>query len=169
MVFFARLFQRAGISALCMMLVLSCRSPKPRQWEIQEILTQTPCFNAGRLLLPPDPPTSLLELEILRNHSGIRCYLNLHSIEAMPCSEDPACTCLEILFENQEPWVVYPYLLGGGQRLLLPGEAADVLIQALLEESSFTIRMGGGELFVISNQFAAVYEKLLSIGMDDGA
>lgn len=150
----------------CFIFILGCRSPLPRQWEIQEVVTKSPHFNAGRLILPPDPVHSPLSLEILRNSSGIRCYITLLTGEATPCAEDPSRTCLEILFENQDPWVIYPYLLAGHQCLLLPGEAADVLIQALLEESSFTIQLGYDRLFVIPNQFASVYEKLLSLPIE---
>lgn len=144
----------------------SCSSPKLRQWEIQDISTQVPSFNAGRLLLSPDPPSSPLELEITRNCSGIRCYINLLTIEAFPCSEDPSRTRLEILFEDQEPWIIYPYLLAGQQRLLLPGEVADTLIQRLLDNFSFTIQIGDQRLFVIPDQFISVYEKLLSLPIE---
>lgn len=160
------LAQRA-LMALCLITLLGCSSPTCRQWEIQEILTKTPRFNAGRLLLAPDSDYSHLEMELVRNRSGIRFYLNLLFLQAPPYEDNPAYTTLEILFEGQEPWVVYPYLFAGGQRLLLPGDVADCLIQALLDNISFTIRIGRSQLSVVPTHFATLYERLLALPIDE--
>ncbi len=153
--------------ALCLCCLSACSFSSCRQWEIQEILTKTPCFNAGRLTLNPDSDCSYLGLEITRNRSGIRCYLNVLFLQAAPSPDDPNRTRIEILFEDQEPWIVYPYLLSGGQRLLLPGDCADVLIQALLDDRSFTIKIGRVNLSVIPTHFEAVYSRLLALDIEE--
>lgn len=158
--------QRA-LLALCLCCLSACSSTSCHQWEIQEILTKTSCFNAGRLILAPDSDCSFLEFEITRNRSGIRCYLNLLFLQASPFPDDPNRTRIEILFEDQEPRLVYPYLLNGGQRLLLPGDSADVLIQALLDDLPFTIKIGRANLQVVSTNFEAVYSRLLALDIEE--
>jgi hypothetical protein len=130
---------------------------------MEDIVAKTPHFNGGRLILDPDSDHSHLELEIIRNSAGMRFYLNLLFLEALPCQEDPKRTCISIQFEDQEPWNAYPYLLAGGQRLLLPGDVADTLIQALLNGQSFMIQMGRTQIHVIPTQFVKTYERLLKI------
>lgn len=160
------LVQRA-LFALCLTFLLSCSSPTCHQWEIQEILTTSPCFNGGRLLLAPNSDYSHLELELLRNRSGIRFYINLLFLYAPPWQEDSTHTCLEIIFEDQEPWVVYPYLFEGRQRLLLPGEVADTLVQALLDGYSFTLQIGRYKIEVVPDHFSTVYDRLLALSIEE--
>lgn len=114
----------------------------------------------------PDTNYSHLELELVRNRSGIRLYLNLLMMVAPPCREDPSRTKVEIIFEDQEPSTVYPYLLEGGQRLLLPGDAADFLIRLLIEDNSFTLKIGRSQITVIPDNFSIVYEKLLALPIE---
>lgn len=157
------IFAQRAIPALCLIILCSCSAPKCREWEIQENLTQVPTFNAGRLILTPDTNYSHLELELVRNSSGLRFYLNLLLMEAHPMREDPTRTKAEILSENDEPELIYPYLLEGGQRLMLPGDSADTLIQRLLEDNSFIIKIGRSQITVIPDNFSKTYEKLLSL------
>ena len=131
------------------------------------MLTKHPCYNAGRLLWHPNSDFSYLELEIARSRTGLRFYVNLLFLQAPPCEEDPERTRLEILFDNQESWVVYPYLFEGGQRLLLPGEIANVLIQTLLDERPFTVRLGRNSLDILPANFASLYETLLSLPIEE--
>ncbi len=151
---------------LVLLSVCSCSSSVCRQWEIQKVLTKHPCYNAGRLLWGPHSNFTYLELELARSRTGLRFYVNLLFLQARPCQEDSERTCLEILYDNQESWVVYPYLFEGGQRLLLPGEVADVLIQALLNGRSFTVRLGRNCLEILPANFASLYETLLSLPIE---
>lgn len=161
-----RLSQRA-LLALCLMLCFSCSSPIIREWEIQENVTQSSRYNSGRLLLCPDTDFSYLELEILRDSSGIRFFINLLFMVAPPLADDTTRTSVEILFDQYDPWTIYPFLLEGGQRLLLSGESADILIKALLEEESFTIQVGRNKINVIPNNFQTTYSQLLAIPIEE--
>lgn len=158
--------QRAAI-ALCLISLFSCSLSPCRQWQIQEVLAKYPCFNGGRLTLASDSDCSYLEVELIRNRSGIRFYINILFLQAQPLQDNPSHTRLEIVFEGQDPWVVYPYLMEGGQRLLLPGEIADPLIQALLDDCCFTIRMGRNQVNVISDNFSLLYQKFLAITIEE--
>jgi hypothetical protein len=160
------LAQRAFI-ALCLLSLIGCSISPCRQWEIQEISTRIPCFNGGRLILGPDSNYSHLELELNRSRAGIRFYINVLFLQAPPLPHDPNRTRAEILFEDQEPWVVYPYLMAGGQRLLLPGDVADVLVQTLLDGYSFTIRLGRNQIEVVPNRFSVLYARLLALKIEE--
>lgn len=162
------LFVQRAFFALCLISFLGC-SPPARQWVIQDILTQIPCFSSGRLILGSDSDYSHLELEIVRNRSGIRFYVNLLFLQAPPLQSDPTRTRLEILFEGQEPWVVHPYLFAGGQRLLLPGDVADILIQALLDDQSFHLQIGRSSISVIPDHFSISYRDLLALPIEEAA
>jgi hypothetical protein len=160
------LAQRAML-ALCLAIPTACSRPACRQWEIEEIVTQNPCFNGGRLILSPDSDYSHVELELIRNASGIRFYINLLFLHAMPWNVDHTRTCVTIQIENQDPWTVYPYLLEGGQRLLLPSNVADILVQHLLDNQSFTIQIGHNQTNVLSHNFLKVYRQLLDLSIDE--
>ncbi len=160
------LAQRA-LLALCLISLFSCSGPCCRQWEIHKILTKYPCFNGGRITLCPDSNYSHLELELVRNRSGIRFYINLLFLQAQPWKEDPTRTRVEVLFEDKEPWIIYPYLLEGGQRMLLPGDIADTLIQYLLDDYPFSIKIGRTQIEVITDNFATVYGYLLALPIEE--
>ena len=161
------LFVQRAFLALCLIFLLGCSASTCRQWEVQEIITQIPHFNGGRLILGPDSDYSYLELELIRNRSGIRFYINLLFLKAPPWQDDPTRTSMEIIFEEQEPWIIYPYLLEGRQRLLLPGDNADVLIQAMLENKSFILKMGRSQISVVPDNFFVAYERLLAIPIEE--
>ena len=161
------LFKQRASLALCLIVLLSCSVPSRHQWEFQEIVTAFPRFNGGKAILGPSSSHSHLEIEIQRNSSGLRFYVNLLFLQALPKLDDPSRTSLEILFENQEPWIIDAYLLAGGQRLLLPGEVADVLIQNLLNESSFILKMGRSQIEVLPDHFLSAYTRLLNVPIDE--
>lgn len=153
------LFSQRALTVLCILLLSSC-TPACRKWEIQEIMTTRPCFNAGRLILGPSSGTSNLELELVHNQTGIRFYINLLFLQAQPSKDNPSLTKVEITFENDEVWIISPYLLEGGQRLLLAEDDAERLIQSLIEGCTFTIRIGRSQITVIPDNFLNSYEKL---------
>lgn len=159
--------QKVLLSTFCLIVPTSCSTTYCRQWEIQEIITHTPCFNGGRLLLNPDSSSSPVELELVRNSSGIRFYINLLFLQALPWKEDPSRSCITIQFEGQEPWSVYPYLLEGGQRLILPADVADILIQALVDEIFFTIQIGHKQTSVVPTNFIKAYKQLLDLSIEE--
>jgi hypothetical protein len=159
--------QRALLALCLLLLLLGCSTPTCREWEIQEIVTQTPSFNGGRLILGPDSDYSHLELELVRSSSGIRFYINLLFLQALPWQDDPTRTCISILFADQEPWIVYPYLLEGSQRLLLPGDVADILVQSLIDDLSFIIQIGRSQISVVPTNFIKAYQRLLDLSIEE--
>lgn len=158
---FTHFLQRAFL-ALCLVLS-ACSNVKVREWEIQTNITKSPCYNSGRLLLNPENGCPYLELEIVRSASGLKAYVNILFLKALPLLDDPERTEMVICFENAEPWVIYPYIFAGGQRLLIPSEAADCLIQTLQEGHSFTIKIGRYQTTIVSTAFTKVYKELMKL------
>lgn len=161
------LLSQRAFFALCLIFLFACTTTTCRQWEIQEIITKTPSFNGGRLILGPNSDYSYLELELIRNRSGIRFYINILFLQAPPLQSDSTRTSMEIRFEEQEPWMIYPFLLEGGQRLLIPGDCADFLIQALINNHSFVMQIGRNQINVVPDNFFIAYERLLSLPIEE--
>jgi hypothetical protein len=151
------------LTLLILLTLTSCSSLYQRRWELQENTTPTPKFNSGRLILPPDSDCSNLELEITRTCSGTRFYVNLLSLQAPPLKDNPSRTRLRITFEEQDPWDIDPFLFNGGQRLLLPADVAEILMDALFQGRSFTVSIGRSSITVIPDQFCEEYTKFISL------
>ncbi len=156
--------QRIAILCACFHLT-SCSTPC-RQWQCQKIVACSPRFNSARLFLPPDCENPRLDIEMIRTSSGTRLYLNILFLKAPPCKEDPSRTTIEILFEN-DTRLMYPTILQGGQRLLLDGQDANLLIQTLLDGNAFTIKIGRHELTIVPDQFEIKYDELMSLPIEE--
>lgn len=152
---------------LCILVFLSgCNAPTCREWIFNDVITSCPSFNSGRLLLQPDNVFSYLEVEIVRSQSGIRMYINILLMEARPCEDNPQKTKLEVIFPD-ETLTIYADILKGGQRLLLPGEIADLLIQKLQDDECFTLQVGSKKIEVVPDRFQESYNKLLQLEMEE--
>ncbi len=103
---------------------------------------------------------------MMRTSSGTRLYLNILFLKAPPCKEDPSRTKIEVIFEDSTR-PIYPFILQGGQRLLIDGEDANLLIQTLLDGNSFTIKIGRHELAIIPDRFEASYDELMSLPIEE--
>lgn len=151
------LFQRA-VSALALLTLTSCGT-QPRQWGCHEIRTHSPQFDSTRLILESDSSMSPLEVVFVKSYSGLRMYINLLKLEAPPHTDNPKRTTIDITFEDEEKITIYPYLLKGGQRILLPMEITEHLIQRLLDGQSFTISLGPREIKIIPANFNDFYKE----------
>lgn len=91
-------------------------------------------------------------------------YINILFLQAKPCEADSSRTEVQVMFEGEEePWIIYPIVFEGGQRLLIPNDVADYLIQALLVECPFTLKVGRFETVIIPKGFKKAYEGLTKI------
>jgi len=153
--------------ALILLTLTACNSPKIcREWGFEANMACKNTYNAARIFLDAEKEYDYLEAEIVRTCSGVRFYINNLFMQASPCLEDPSKAKVQILFDCQEePWIIYPLILRGGQRLLLINEDANFLIESLLEGQSFTIKIDRYELNVISESFCERYQALLNINI----
>ncbi len=163
-----RLFFKRAFIALILFQLTGCASNKVnREWIFQSNPTSKNLCSGARLLLNAEKEYDYLEVEIVRSRSGIRFYINILFMQAFPCTEDPNRTTIEICFEEEEePWMIYPLILRGGQRLLLPQEVSDYLIENLEQGRGFVIKAGHYQLQVIPETFAERYQEMMQITID---
>lgn len=159
---------RRAFIALVLITFTGCNTKVSRDWNFQANLTKRPYYNGGRIFLEPEKEYDYLTIEIVRSRSGVRFYLNILFLQATPCSEDQTKTKVEVFFENEEkPWVIYPLILRGGQRLLLPTDASNYLIQVLLEGQSFDFKVGNYRTKATVNTFEECYQALMKIDIEE--
>lgn len=157
--------QRA-LSALCLIMLSSCSSKTCREWDVQTNITKCPLYSSGRLILSPESDQTNIELEIVRSYSGLRMYINILFLQAQPLPDDPSRTKAEIYFEGEdEPWTIYPFILEGGQRLLLPDDVAEYLLSVLEAGSTFQIKIGRYQTAIITDSFDKAYAELLKVSI----
>lgn len=149
------------IAALCFLLI-GCSS-SCRQWILWGTITHDASFNSGRMFLEPEKLGSQIEIEISRGASGTRMYINLLILPSAPLPNDPSRTAVELIVGDQEPRVFYPYRLLGGQRLLVPDEITEEIIQYLLDGESVVIKMGRNKVQVVPDNFEKSYDGLMAI------
>jgi hypothetical protein len=148
-----------AVSALFLFLLNACNTEE-RLWNFEDHASHYAPYSSKRLILNPESQTSHLEVELVKSHSGLRMYVNLLLFEALPLENQPKRTSLNIILDDGEEMTVYPYLLQGGQRLLLPEEISDLLINQLLCEHSFVISVGNKKTTVVFANFTELYDKL---------
>lgn len=141
---------------IALLLFLTGCAPYCREWVLDSYISKNPRFASARVYLPPSSPSDHLELELCRSASGYRLYLNILLFAARPLEEDSQKTEIEIS-TLEKSWTAYPYILLGGQRLFIPSETADELIQLLLEGISFTIKIGRLETEISPSNFRELY------------
>lgn len=163
-----RLMQRA-ILALCLATCsTSCLSTASRGWIFLEVKASHPCYNAGKIILKPEKEYSYLEVEIVRTSSGLRMYLNILLMQALPCQDNIKATEVVIILP-QETLTFIATLLEGGQRILFPPEITNLLIQTLLNDLTFSIKLGANSFTVIPNQFEESYSHLMQISIEQNS
>jgi hypothetical protein len=158
-------FKRALCCALPL-FILSCSTPC-REWYFQQIVTDNPCFNSGRIILDAESSTSQFEVELSRSSLGLRMYINILLFEACPWSKNPALTCVDVILDNGKAIKIYPFILKGGQKLLLSEDATAYLLEKLVNGESFTIVMGRRKSKVIPDNFIVCYEQLMALPIVD--
>lgn len=89
----------------------------------------------------------------------MRMYVDLLQLQAPPDPTDPAQAIL-IITTNDRSYPISAYRFEGCQRLLIPSDSADELIDLLLNGESFTIRVGTYQSDVIPAGFEPAYSAL---------
>lgn len=158
--------QRAFIALWCLFLY-SCSNPVCRQWIFLDGNVNNPIYNSGRMVLNSNAKTPRLELEIDRGQTGISIYVNVFLLTVPSLAEDDRRASIDLILEDGEIITFYPYRLEGGQRLLMPSEATEYILDLLMNEVSFSIKLGRNQLDVGPDNFQKSYEALMKIPIRD--
>lgn len=129
------------------------------QWEIETSITR-PCSNhLGKIYYPASSEYAGLELEISYLNQKTVAYLNVFSIELEGVDGKIPVT----LTSKDRSETFTAFILKGGQRILLPSEACNAIIQALSEETEIQISVGRYEQSFPSTNFSNVLGELMMI------
>lgn len=143
-------------------ILISCSSKNQQQWQIDRTVVSNKDYNSGKLSLPAINPFCGLELELVRGSSGTRMYLNAFSLPYPSNLDDPTKT--EVMLSiDQQVYVIMADRFQGGQRLLLPADAASLIITALRNDNLVDITVGRYSARIISTRFAELYAQLNKI------
>lgn len=135
------LFQRIATPSISLFFALVSCTSKQTTWEVSETRTRHTAHQAFKLSHKPDNIFRGMELEFVRTASGLRSYLNVHSLKF---AEDIAHTKKTeiVLISNGNERHYLADRLEGGQRLLLTPEAQDFLLNQLAENHSVRVVSG---------------------------
>jgi hypothetical protein len=132
------------------------------QWKEEETLTTCFCYNSGKIFLRPPARQGSIELELTRGTYGLRLYVNIFSLEAQPEECDPTKTM--VIFDvGDDSITIFGDLLEGGQRILLPPNATQWVINLLNSDQEFVVHVGRYSSTIISTGFTEAYQKLMDI------
>ncbi len=143
---------------LLLFLLSSCYKPSP--WAFRQIRSEETSFNSTKLTYASCDSVNEIDLEFLHHQDLVRAYLNVHSRPVPPSNEDPK-GALVIIKAGTEEWRFMAYRLEGGQRLLLPQEATDLLVDLLKNLKKVTLSMSGYRTTIDPEDFPHKFDTLL--------
>lgn len=155
------LLRKKGIYALFLLILFSSCSPSCRNWLQEDATAAYPCYPMGKLYLPPQSQYCGIELEFVRGSDGLRTYINVFSVPIPEDACNPGKAVLCILVD-EEPHPVFVDILEGGQRCLLPPEAASIILTALSQGCSVQLKISRYSETLISDNFIPLYCELMN-------
>ncbi len=94
-----------------------------------------------------------LDVEIIRTSEDERVYVNIHGLPLPPCPTIAIQTTIEGQIDNFQA-----YVMEGGQRLLLDEESSQIILDALWEENSVSLKVGSYSKEFLSDNFPELYQ-----------
>lgn len=103
-----------------------------------------------------------VQLEFVRNRYGIKAYLNIFCGQVPPLQNDPCKVWVGLRIADEEVKTVIAERFTGGQRILLPMDATDEIINALNRGEEVFIDLQTEEACFTPANFCRIWQKLLS-------
>ncbi|MDP1836610.1 MAG: hypothetical protein Q8K75_11885 [Chlamydiales bacterium] len=135
---------------------LCCR----HSWKYENAGACIPCLDSSRIILIPNQPSSTLQFEIIRDIHGYHMYVSTICYVLADCCGSQEEVPLQICVGED----VYDFegkLYQGGQRVLIPEEARDIIIGGLLSGSCVTFHVGIYSVNVTSASFGQCWNRLI--------
>ena len=152
--------KRVFVALFLILVSSSCSSPC-HQWKFAAIKADCPSATYVKVYLPECNAFNGLEAELVCNNCDMQFYLNAKTL-LLPCScNDQNHTELKIVVCENEYKFMAERLLGG-QRLLLPEDARQLIICSLLEGNDVEVTVGRYQAMLISEGFAKTYDQLIT-------
>lgn len=134
---------------------ISCSHPC-RQWELIKIKADCPPITYYQAYLSASNPFNGIEIELLSTGAETQLYLNVLALQFPHCPENENQTEVTICIDDMQ-YVVNAERFLGGQRLLLPEEAQQLIICALIENRPVDISAGRYQATIVPDNFLKIY------------
>lgn len=145
-------------SLLILLLMTSC-SNKKALWEISETKTRHTSHQAFRISQKPNNIFRGIEVEFVRTSSGLRTYLNVHTLAFTENRFNHKKTEIVFISGGDEKSFLADRL-EGGQRLLLPMEAQEFLLEKLSKNQSVKVISGRFDVDILPEELPSHLAKL---------
>lgn len=144
-----------------LLILTGCRSQTP--WTTDRISSGQSKFNSTKLAYTAEDPINGLDLEFLKIQDTLYAYLNVHSVPIPPLKKGEGngiqYSAVYITI-GPEKHRFEAIRREGGQRLLLPNDAADLILSSLKKELPVGIAVSGYSSLVTPSDFAKQYKKI---------
>jgi hypothetical protein len=105
-----------------------------------------------------------VQLEFVRNRSGIKAYVNVFCGQLPPYQNDACKVWVGIQIADEDAKSVIAERFSGGQRVLLPLDITYDIINALSRDENVLIDLQADEALFIPSNFKKAWRRLLSNG-----
>jgi hypothetical protein len=112
------------------------------------------------MFLTPANQFSGLELEFVAAPCGLRLYINVFGLEIPPDDCDPSSSLVAISFRDHSYQFTAPRLLGG-QRLLIPDDVRNEIVDYLQNGQPIFIQVGRYQADIYPDQFLPLFKQMI--------
>jgi hypothetical protein len=151
------LAQYLCLFALLTAMLTSCRSGS--RWSLDRVESGSSAFNSTKLIFPAGDPIHGIDVEFLNTSKNLYVYLNVHSTPIPALKDDPKHAFV-ILTIGSEKHRFEAVRREGGQRLLLPEEAVNLLIGSLQKDLPIEIKISGYSAQLTASDFSEKFKKM---------
>jgi hypothetical protein len=102
-----------------------------------------------------------LEIELVRTVEDLRMYINVFGLDIPPDPNDTASSKVYVSFKDHS-YTFSAMRFTGGQRLLIPAETRDEIVDYLLCDQPVFIRVCRYEADIYPRRFFDVYNRLMN-------
>lgn len=157
---FESVMRKSTFSALFLIIFLasSC-SPQCNQWKVAVIKANCPCTSYVKVYLPSCNTFNGLETVLVSSNGIMRLYFYAVTL-LFPLFENDERFCEVILSVDGENYSFISDRLQGGQCLLLPDDARQLLIESLLENKCVEVTTGRYQTTLTDENFCNAYKNL---------
>ena len=163
MKFFSHFERRRVVAILLLFFITSCfsKSHDPA-WVLQKNVTEKHAYNSGKLSYPAQSQFNGIEIELMKSSRDLRLYLNVFTRSIPSASNDPSKALVSLNIAGKQT-DFFADRFEGGQRLLLPQNALDTILEALQQDSTIEITLTGYRATISPDRFTKLYSKLMKI------
>lgn len=132
-------------------------------WQYDCITSCDPCFQSARVYYEPQNVFREPGVEIAYNtDAGFTFYLNLYGCP-LPQSLTKEGLAEVVAVINSEPSLILACVCLGNQRIMLPEEAAQRIIQSLLNHDEVCLKVGHYRVTLPFDSFDQKYNKMVQL------